>query len=296
MSRLQEDGRFAIYLLNQDLRMAGFRGCNGGSITPLNLVGSTTYPYQYSTGLAGYAGTGSSWSPALDASIVALNPAPLADRDVVTVRHIDGAGVPLTASMVGTLGSLTVSPGSPVATGDILLVADCSAAAIFQATGVDAGTGAIAHDAGAGSPGNTSADLGHVFGPDASVYRLVSRTYYIGASVTKPGSYSLFSYSVPAYDGAVQPEEMVEGVEKLVFQYGEDTDGDRAANRYVAANSVGTWANVVSVRPQILLATINDGVAMTPAPYTFNSVTVTPTDHRLRSVLSSVATLRNRVP
>ena len=31
ISRLQESGRFAIHLLDRDMRMAGFRGCNGAA-------------------------------------------------------------------------------------------------------------------------------------------------------------------------------------------------------------------------------------------------------------------------
>ena len=65
-------------LLDRDLRMAGFRGCNSLAVTPVNLLGSTAYAYQYGTGLQGFYGSGGSWSPNLDASIGALTPAPLA--------------------------------------------------------------------------------------------------------------------------------------------------------------------------------------------------------------------------
>jgi type IV pilus assembly protein PilW len=89
---------------------------------------------------------------------------------------------------------------------------------------------------------------------------------------------------------------MVEGVDGLALVFGEDLDGDKAANRYVTANAVGTWNNVVSVKAQLLLATVRDNMATAPQAYTFNGVTTTPTDRRLRSVLSSVITVRNRVP
>jgi type IV pilus assembly protein PilW len=89
---------------------------------------------------------------------------------------------------------------------------------------------------------------------------------------------------------------MVEGVEGIALSFGEDLDGDKAANRYVSADAVGTWSNVVSVKAQLLLATVRDNMAKTPQVYTFNGVTTTPTDKRLRSVLSSVITVRNRVP
>ena len=302
VSRLQENGRFVIHLLNRDLRMAGFRGCDiTGSGSHVNVLNSTAYPYRFDIALGGFYGSGGGWSPTRDPSISTLSPPPLVNTDIVTIRHIDGPGVALTAAMGTTTADLQVAAGSPLANGDVLLVADCSYSAIFNATAFNSATGVIAHELGAGVPGNSTKNLSdpldpHKFSTDASVYRLVTRTYYIGASARKPGTNSLWANSIPAYDLQAQPEEMVEGVDGLVLLYGEDTDGDKAANRYVTANAVGTWNNVVSVRPQVLLATVRDKMATSPQPYTFNGVTKTPTDLRLRSVLASVVTVRNRVP
>jgi type IV pilus assembly protein PilW len=297
ISRLQENGRFVIHLIDRDLRMAGFRGCNGLAVTPINLLNSTVYVYQYATGLQGYYGNGGSWSPSLDSSISTLSPAPLANTDVVTIRHIDGPGVPLIAAMASQTADIAVAPGSNLATGDIMLIADCSSAAIFNATAFNSGAGTISHAVGGGTvPGNTADDLGHVFSTDASVYRLVTRTYYIAPSVRKAGTNTLWAFSVPAYDGQAQPEEMVEGVDKFALLFGEDLDGDRAANRYVTAGAVGTWNNVVSIKAQVLLATLRDNVATSPQPYTFNGATTTPSDTKMRTALSSVITVRNRVP
>jgi len=178
----------------------------------------------------------------------------------------------------------------------VLLIADCTVSAIFNATDVNLGNGKIKHDTGGPSPGNSTKVLGTAFRTDASVYRLITRTYYVAPSARKPGTNALWSNSVPAYDGQAQPEEMVEGVDGLALVFGEDLDGDKAANRYVTANAVGTWNNVVSVKAQLLLATVRDNMATAPQAYTFNGVTTTPTDRRLRSVLSSVITVRNRVP
>jgi type IV pilus assembly protein PilW len=297
ISRLQESGRFAIHLLDRDLRMANFRGCNTFNVTPVSVLNSTAYPYQFSIGIVGYSGAGGTWSPSLDSSIASLSPPPKPDTDVVTIRHIDGPGVPLIARMANASGDITVAPGSPLGTGDVLLVADCSASAIFNATAFNAGSGAISHATGTMAvPGNTTADLGHVFDTDASVYRLVTRTYYVAPSVKRPGTNTLWTNNVPAYDAQAQPEEMVEGVDNFALLFGEDLDGDHAANRYVQASAVGTWANVVSVKTQVLLATVRDNMATAPQPYTFNGVTTTPADKKIRSALSSVITVRNRVP
>jgi type IV pilus assembly protein PilW len=301
-SRLQENGRFAVYLLDRDFRMAGFRGCNTlGAVVPVgavNVLNSTAYPYQFAVSVVGYFGSGGTWSPGLDASISGLSPSPLANSDVITIRTIDGGGAALTATMANSSADITVTPGSNFAAGDVLMVANCSNYAIFNATGYSAGTGAISHEVGIGVPGNSTKDLGQAFSIDsaAAVYRLVTRTYYVAPSVRRPGTNSLWINSVPAYDGQVQPEEMVEGVDKLALLFGEDLDGDGAANRYVAANAVGTWSNVVSVKPQLLLATVRDNIATKPQPYTFNGTSTTPTDKRVRTALSSVITVRNRVP
>ncbi|HKW79470.1 MAG TPA: PilW family protein [Casimicrobiaceae bacterium] len=298
ISRMQENGRFAIYLIDRDLRMAAFRGCNGASVTPTNLLNSTAYAYQYDVGITGYHGSGGTWLPALDASIAALSPAPSADADVVTIRQIDGPGIPLLATMTDSSADMQVGGGTAkLAAGDVLLIADCAASAIFNATSVDTSAGTVGHATGGSIlPGNTSADFGHIFGTDASVYRLVTRTYFMAPSTRRAGTNSLWSNSAPAYDGQPQPEEMVEGVEGLALQFGEDLGGQRAANRYVSADGVGTWSNVVSVRAQILLATVRDNVATSSQPYVFAGVSTTPSDKRMRSVLSSVITVRNRVP
>jgi len=299
VSRLQENGRFVVYLLDRDIRMVGFRGCNGNdtAVPYLSVLNSAAYPYQFNVAIAGYRGASGTWSPALPTDISALTPAPLAGTDVVTVRFIDGTGVPLTAAMSSSTDDIQVAPGGALSTGDVLLIADCSAYAIFNASSFNLGNGKIKHDTGGAiSPGNTTKDLGTAFRTDAAVYRLVTRTYYVAPSVRKPGTNALWANSLPGYDGLPQPEEMVEGVEGLVLFFGEDLDGDKAANRYVGANAVGTWSNVVSVKAQLLLATVRDHMTTAPQAYTFNGVTTTPTDRRLRSVLSSLITVRNRVP
>jgi len=96
VSRLQENGRFVIYLIDRDIRMAGFRGCNGNdtSVPYLSVLNSTAYPYQFNNAIAGYRGASGAWSPTLPTEISTLTPAPLSGTDVVTVRFIDGTGIP----------------------------------------------------------------------------------------------------------------------------------------------------------------------------------------------------------
>ncbi len=298
MGRLQESARFALETIEQDIRISGFRGCNSAANSPINTLNSpTAYNNRFDQPLFGYHASGSTWSPVLDASISSFSPAPLAGRDVVSIKRIYGNGTALTAQMVGSTGPLVIDSGSAFTQGDIALVADCEAQAVFQVTNQPT-TGSIAHVATtAVTPGNATADLTQVFNTDASVYRVVTKTYYIAPSARKPGVNlnSLWSSSVPDYAGSGQPAELVEGVDNLVLLYGEDTDGDQAANRYVTADNVANWNNVISVRLQVLMETVQDGVAPVVQTYTFNGSTLTATDRRIRSVFTSVITLRNRV-
>src|SRR5689334_12783834 len=97
LARLQENARFALYILDQDLRTAGFRGCSGAATAPVNVLNTTAYPYQFDAGIAAFRGTGSAWAPVPDVTITSVVPTPRADSDMITVRVIDGPGIPLTA-------------------------------------------------------------------------------------------------------------------------------------------------------------------------------------------------------
>ena len=73
---------------------------------------------------------------------------------------------------------------------------------------------------------------------------------------------------------------MVEGVEDMQILYGEDTDADNVANRYVPSDEVGSMENVVSVRISLLLRSVENNLTTAPAPYTYMGTTTTPPSGR----------------
>lgn len=89
-------------------------------------------------------------------------------------------------------------------------------------------------------------------------------------------------------------EELIEGVENMQIQYGEDLDGNRSADVYRSADQVVDWGAVVSVRISLLLQSVEDGIVSHPQTYRFNGMTTTATDRRLRRTFSTVIALRNR--
>ena len=78
--------------------------------------------------------------------------------------------------------------------------------------------------------------------------------------------------------------------------YGLDTNGDLAVDQWVTADQVSDWSQVLSTRLELLLASTDTNTAGTAQPYVFGGTTVTPTDRRLRTVVSLSASLRNAVP
>jgi type IV pilus assembly protein PilW len=94
----------------------------------------------------------------------------------------------------------------------------------------------------------------------------------------------------------VQPIELVTGVEKMSVTYGLDTNADRSADKFLTADLVTDWTQVVNARVELLLAGNDLNAVTSPQPYTFGGVATTPTDRRMRTVVAVVGSLRNAVP
>jgi type IV pilus assembly protein PilW len=96
--------------------------------------------------------------------------------------------------------------------------------------------------------------------------------------------------------------EIVADVLNMQILFGEDTDGDLVANRYVKAGTVidsGNLNNVVSVRVNLLFETPTDAskTVADAQTYDMGTVTVGPfADRRIRRLVSTTINLRNRTP
>lgn len=92
------------------------------------------------------------------------------------------------------------------------------------------------------------------------------------------------------------PGLMAEGVENMQILYGEDTDADKVANRYVSVANIVDWDSVVSVRVALLLET-SDGVAQADADKTYSLLNAPPlgpfSDTLLRREFTRTIFLRN---
>ncbi len=148
-------------------------------------------------------------------------------------------GIPGTLSgpMVSATSDIPLFSAAGFNVGDNVFIADCNETAAFSLTGF-AGT-SLRHTVGA----NTNASLGRVFAEDALVMRFETHAYYVAPSSRDPATEtSLWMLSSAA--GA--PVEVVEDVEGLQIQYGEDTDADYVA--MCSARPTRSWTSPKSWR------------------------------------------------
>jgi len=303
-SRMSENARLAMDILHTDLRNAGFPGCkpqwNGPPTSVLN-NDNGEFLANGTSGVNGYHGTGTAFAPALSAALAGVSPPPSNQSDVLSVRvPVDGLSLGLTAPMATTTAAPQVGPNTPgntIRTGDIVLLASCQAATIFQVTEPDpVATGSLAHAVGSTpAPGNTSTNLQQRFRGDAAVYRLQTRHYYV-APGSRSGTNSLWRYTSPNA-GTTNAEEVASGIDRLVLSYGVDANDTRNVSRYMSADEVtaaALWDRVLTARVQMLTATAKDGVSRFNQAVEFDGSPVTRTDRRLRTALTEVVTLRGR--
>jgi type IV pilus assembly protein PilW len=296
LSRLQENGRFALDFLANDIRMTGFIGCNNQATLTNTLNTPTAFLYNFSKAIEGFESTSASaWTPTINSAITS----PLGDSDVITIRRADNqnftvtthaastANLTLDASAttanLTTAGFLTSAGANNCA---IAVVSDCSAAAVFQVSAI---TGSIlSHNTGSGCTlDNSTNDLGKTY-VNGQVYPISTISYYVRTGAG--GQPSLYRRV-----GSNSAEELVEGIEQMQILYGEDTDPtpDGAPNYYVPANNVVDMTKVVSIRISLLAATLDDNLAAQPLAYTYNGATTTPTDRKIRRVFNTTIAVRN---
>lgn len=314
VTRLQENGRYAIQMLTRALRSADYWGCipsfqgnPSPNIQPVAIdvvdVGTGVAP-SITSGVNGTEGA------------VAAGPAGYTSlADSLTISGVAGGRSFQLASPITTADeNLIIDIGTATDTGidpnDVLVISDCTRADIFQATNnvnatINTGTqtATVQHlntpavTTPAATLRNATNALTYTYGTLATVYRTVSinDTYSIG---TWDPDGAGPEAAVPALmrNGAA----IVPGVENMQIVYGEDTSGNSEADRYVTATDVGNWESVVSARISILVRS-PEAKSETAVGYTMEGVTVADTSipavngkfHNRRVYTTTVA-IRNR--
>jgi len=304
LSRMQENGRFAMNFLTKDIRMAGFYGClNDLTAIENELKDQSNDAWNITTPLTGYDNVAGAFS--IFANVV-LN------TDVILIRRLSDSSSPLispfsdSAQMFVDSSFNSDCPTASANTcheGEILMVTDCLQGTLFQATNtiaIGGGSGInVVHSANnTFTPGNSPpATFTKSYGAGSEIAKLNSFGYYIRLNAGgQPSLYRSRVNVTASKTNAFLAEELIEGIENMQILYGEDTDADGSPNYYVPAGTAGLNRDqVVSIRISLLVRSMDDNLTLVPRAYTYNGATTTPTDRRLRRVFSSTIAVRNRL-
>lgn len=368
MARTQENGRFAIDILQRDLRMAGHAGCVNdqarflpGNVTPSRpalistfltdgdlfngVYSNPSHPaLRFDIGIEGYEAVGTASGNTFNvpatptaAAITDWNgmPAPMFGDFPVS-----GAGVPVRGSDVLVLryfaptGAQVTSfaPGNPatiefeadqrdrltegLSNPGLFAIADCMQAAVFRATSANLAAGEMTVAPG----GNLNRSGFETTTPftsgQAMVYRAESMVYYVGINGNdNPALYRMRYVAAPgAAAVSIVREELVEGIESLQLQFGQDNNTGAAetpsgnigssltANSLIPATDPETaWRRVGLVRVGLLARSTEPAAAAqrdASVATRLSALGVTfapPDDTRYRSIYEDSVALRNRL-
>lgn len=250
LNRTQENGRFALFFMTEDIRKAKMMGCAPTTIN--NHLNNPTDYYVAGQNVIGYTYTGSGnsptdWTPNLPDVFSAGDVEP--GTDVIAITRAGDGGISVTPPYMPTpAGALHVEPGTNLTQGDIVMVTDCITADLFQITAPsDPGAnGTIVHSTGSGTPGNATKDFTKTYSAGSMIIRITTKYYYIGTGAS--GTPALF---VLGGAGVLTNAELVSDIVALDAMYGQDTDADGSVDRYDYPDNVADWAQVSTVQVSV---------------------------------------------
>ncbi len=272
LARLQENGRYALEVLGQDLRMAGYIGCaevggKPGEVKPkihhVDVVKKllpaksateldTSDKLESTHVLRGYDSDWAKFDRNNDGVIDdndKLHEYAVGTDSLFILRPSNDLVV-LNTNMTSREAAIPMGAGNAkFKAGDLALIADCEHADIVTAT-EDSST-VFEH----------GVNLSKAYGTDAILMPLMGAVYYIRNK--SGGGRSL--YRVPWRGNQWQvSEEVVENVKDLQIVYGVDGNGDGAVDAYLRADQVTDWARVLAVRLSLLLRGAEPNIATGP--------------------------------
>ena len=291
LARLQENGRFAIDFIERNLRMAGHIGCpelnapanvvRKESIATgfdLNAVDAIT-AYQNSTSQPGVVGT--------------MGKTAVPGSDVVSIFYGSGAAATLNGATKPGDESLVIKNNAlGFKQGEIVLISTCEQAETFAISNSPASGNNVTLEHKTSGGYNTKGGLNFGYAADARLMRLNRQTFFVGPSSDRATNRQGNAFN-SLYVGTT---EMVEGVENIAVTYGiPAAAGGRDVNQYVPVTGVTDWNDVLAVKVELLLASVDDGAVTEKQEITFNGVTATMPDQRMYTTYTTTVSLRGNV-
>jgi type IV pilus assembly protein PilW len=254
-ARMQETGRYAFDIIEPDVRLAGYWGMKKGPAAVADTIVATDVGNN--CGGTGWMGDATKY-----------------------ITGFDGDGA------LTSWGGMGCGPTGRNMWSDVLIVRRASAepsALDLNKVQVHSNRSQATVFSSATAPG------GYAAWPAAETRDMVCNVYYIGTDNGQPALRRIGLRGKQMMDDPVIP-----GVQDMQVQYGIDTNGDGAADRYVNAGSIGT-ASVVAARIWLLVRSETDEQGYRNAVnYQYaNANIAAANDKRRRMLMSKTIQIRN---
>ena len=299
VSRIQENGRYAVQRIGRSARNAGYFGCAGPNLeidVIANNAPADFVPFNDNPGVDGLDNV---------AAGNIYNAAP--NTDVLVLRGSGLSGIGMTgAAMSNSDDVQIVMTTMNIAQNDLLIINDCRLATMFRASAVDilGGVTTVEHDATT----NSSADFKMPLQGDATVLHPYVHVYFV-RDTGRDNASGHDIFALYRQDPSGVASELVEGVSDMQVLYGvnsawtqangADSSGNVTADYFTDAGSVPQWSRVVSVRVSLLVDSIENTLEER-TDYQFSpagAAPITPAaadDFRMRQEFTSYFSVRNR--
>ncbi|SER12557.1 type IV pilus assembly protein PilW [Amphritea atlantica] len=277
LSRVQEDGRFALEILTEDLRNVGYKG--NCFVKVQNLI--DTADADYEADVFDLNAPIKGWTDAtgkfFENDLIGYT----AGTDIVVIKHaVREASAELNMDLeVDDETFPTVGGEEP---GAILIISNGETCDLFQNTAAnntaDLKRGSETAAAKIGNVSVAAQGLGRPYKADdyTDISLLSSTLYYVGQGQSTPTALRFISYDNGVSDngtaGGGDDNVLVEGVTGLTINYAVVSGAGPALDYSADADGIGDWGDVVAVR-----------------------VTVSVTEDNISQDFSATVALRNRL-
>lgn len=248
-NRMIDNGRYSLEVLSENLRLAGFYG----TLNPSSVALPGAIPDPCSTVMANIAAAIPLHVQGFDAADAATAsarpscvPATLkTGSDILVIRRVDTSPVGTTTYAITQASASAVAATTPY-----LQASQCQYDSVATPYMVGNAPSSLTLRQRNCTTASTT--------PYADLRRMMVQIYYIDANNQTGDGIPTLKRVELSDAGAMVTAPLVEGIEYMQVEYGQDTDNDGVADAYVetCAVDIACWSNIVSVKLNIIARNI----------------------------------------
>lgn len=290
--KIQNTAQFIFDSMTKDVRSAGYMGCSTTS-NFYNILSS------FSTGNADWSNLRQPVRGYYEGNYHDLMDGATSDAFVITSSDMERSSLVKYHAPSNSPGTFLMSGAHPFEAGERVVVSDCATSTVFTIGGVtdetitytSTGNCTAGGFVGLGASCNTVVPRVYTFSNGALITGLRSRGYFVAPSVSDENRNSLYLIDFMRNNAV---EEIAENVEKMVVNYGIDTDKDGVVNQFMKAADVSDWSEVVAIEVELLFKAQDANVTLNPQSYFIDGTLETADDKNLYRSYKTFIALRNK--